>query len=160
MIAAVEPENRIRQMLPADLGGVSMVESAAYDFPWSQGIFRDCLLAGYYCLVLDIDDTVSGYAIMSVAAREAHILNLCVHPTLRRLGFGRRLLKTLLFRANEVEATRVFLEVRPTNDAALSLYGSLGFRRIGIRPDYYQAADGREDAIVLALDLTPDTPEP
>ena len=154
MSAAVEPASAIRQMLPSDLRGVAAVETASYDFPWSHGIFRDCLLAGYYCVVLEVEGIVSGYAIMSIAAGEAHILNLCVHPAMRRCGHGRRLLNTVLFRAAEAEVAKVFLEVRPTNEVALHLYESLGFVRIGIRPDYYQASAGREDAIVLALDLT------
>jgi len=140
-------------MQPSDLRGVSVVENAAYDFPWSHGIFRDCLLAGYCCLVLDVDGVVCGYAIMSIAAGEAHILNLCVHPSMRRAGNGRRLLSELLLRAAEAEVAKVFLEVRPTNAAALGLYRSVGFLQIGVRPDYYQAAGGREDAVVLVLDL-------
>jgi len=157
MSAAVFPDTEIRLMLPTDLRGVSRVERAAYDFPWSHGIFRDCLLAGYYSLVLDVGNVVSGYAIMSIAAGEAHILNLCIDPTLRRLGYGRRLLNALLVRATEAEVSQIFLEVRPTNNAALSLYKSLGFEQVGIRQDYYQASDGREDAVVLVLALKSDS---
>ena len=153
MSAAIEPRSTIREMQPRDLRGVFQVETAAYDFPWSHGVFRDCLLAGYFCRVLDIDGDVYGYAIMSIAAGEAHILNLCVHPAMRGNGYGRRLLDTLVTRASESEVRQIFLEVRPTNVAALNLYQAFGFSRIGVRPDYYQAADGREDAVVLALDL-------
>lgn len=153
MSAAIERDTTIRQMMPSDLRGVALVENASYEFPWSHGIFRDCLLAGYYCLVLDVDGVVSGYAIMSVAAGEAHILNLCVHPAARHRGNGRRLLKALVFRAAEAEVAKVYLEVRPTNTIALGLYESLGFVRIGLRPDYYQSPNGREDAVVLALEL-------
>ena len=155
MSAAIERDTTIRQMLPSDLRGVALVENASYEFPWSHGIFRDCLLAGYCCVVLDVDRVVSGYAIMSIAAGEAHILNVCVHPAIRNRGNGRRLLNALLFRAAEASVRKVFLEVRPTNAVALHLYESLGFVRIGLRPDYYQAADGREDAVVLSLDLKP-----
>lgn len=154
MSAAVEPRSEVRLMLPADLKGVARLERDAYDYPWSVNIFRDCLLAGYYSLVLDIDGTVTGYAIMSMAAREAHILNLCVHRGARRLGYGRRLLNALLIRADECEIERAFLEVRPSNRAALALYRSSGFVEIGVRPAYYQAAFGREDAVVLAATLT------
>ncbi len=154
MSAAIQSDSTIRPMQPRDLRGVSAVENASYSFPWSHGIFRDCLLAGYACLVLDIDGEISGYAIMSVAAGEAHILNLCVHPSLRCEGFGRRLLQALLMTAAEGGVSQVYLEVRPTNAPALHLYRSVGFAQIGVRPDYYQAADGREDAVVLTLDLT------
>lgn len=153
MSAAVRPRAQIRVMQPTDLKGVAEVERSAYDYPWSLGIFRDCLLAGYYCVVLDIEGTISGYSIMSIAAAEAHVLNLCVHPRVQHHGHGRRLLNTVLERAHEAGAEKVFLEVRPSNVPALALYHSLGFREIGMRPAYYQARWGREDAAVLALDL-------
>lgn len=153
MSAAVLPRTEIRLMLPSDLKAVSRVEHAAYEYPWSHGIFRDCLLAGYYSLVLDIGDGVLGYGIMSIAAAEAHILNLCVHPSVQRMGYGRRVLNALLAKAEESEANQVFLEVRPSNTAALSLYCAAGFEQIGIRPSYYQANYGREDAVVLSLKL-------
>ncbi|HEY8522038.1 MAG TPA: ribosomal protein S18-alanine N-acetyltransferase [Gammaproteobacteria bacterium] len=153
MSAAVYPRTQIRLMTPSDLKAVAQVERAAYAYPWSLGIFRDCLLAGYYSLVLDIADEVTGYGIMSIAAREAHILNLCVHPKYQRLGYGRRLLNALLLKAQDSEVDKVFLEVRPSNTAALHLYRSVGFEQIGIRPAYYQAEGGREDAVILAATL-------
>jgi [ribosomal protein S18]-alanine N-acetyltransferase len=153
MSAAVHPRNEIRLMQPSDLKAVARVENSAYDYPWSIGIFRDCLLAGYYSLVFDASGLVSGYGIMSVAAAEAHILNLCIDPGSQHMGYGRRLLNALLLRAQECEVGKVFLEVRPSNRIALKLYESVGFEQIGIRPSYYQAAYGREDAVVLALTL-------
>ena len=140
-------------MLPADLKAVARIEQAAYQYPWSHGIFRDCLLAGYQCLALEADGLVTGYGVMSVAAGEAHILNLCVHPSSQRLGYGRRLLNELLYKSEKLNAERVFLEVRPSNAAALSLYETSGFERVGVRPSYYQADYGREDAVVLARTL-------
>jgi len=155
MSAALEPKVAIRPMTPADLAGVSAVEQAAYQFPWSPGIFRDCLLAGYPSFVLVDDTMVIGYAIMSVAAGEAHILNICVHSDYQRKNFGRRMLRMLLDRAKESEVDSVYLEVRPSNEAGLSLYRAEGFVEVGIRPRYYQAARGREDAVILALTLFP-----
>lgn len=150
MNAAVLPQNQIRAMRPADLQAVAEVEIASYQFPWSVGIFRDCLLAGYQSLVLDIRGKLSGYCIMSIAAGEAHLLNICIHPSCQRLGFGRRLLVEGLARARETGVETVFLEVRPSNDVAIMLYRSLGFRLIGRRPAYYQADGGREDAVIFA----------
>lgn len=137
-------------MRPADLQAVAAVELASYQFPWNIGIFRDCLLAGYQSLVLDIQGNVSGYCIMSIAAGEAHLLNICIHPSCQRLGYGRRLLVEALARAREIGVETVFLEVRPSNDVAIMLYRSLGFRLIGRRPSYYQADGGREDAVIFA----------
>ena len=153
MSAAIRPRCEIRLMQSADLKAVAGVERAAYQYPWSLGIFRDCLLAGYYCLVLDVAASVTGYGVMSIAAGEAHLLNLCVHPSAQRLGYGRRLLNSMLLKASDAEADKMFLEVRPSNEAALRLYRSVGFEQIGIRPAYYQAENGREDAIILAATL-------
>ena len=153
MSAAIDPRTVIRLMQPADLKAVAAVERAAYHYPWSLGIFRDCLLAGYYCLVLDIGSSVTGYGIMSIAAGEAHLLNLCVHPNAQRLGYGRRLLSALMLRAADADADKVFLEVRPSNKIAIRLYASVGFEQIGIRPAYYQAENGREDAVILGATL-------
>ena len=153
MIAAVRPLTEIRSMCPSDLTVVTEIESDSYNFPWSYGVFRDCLLAGYQSLVLVISGTVTGYGIMSVAASEAHLLNLCVHPDAQRLGYGRRLLNALLVRAEESKVRQVFLEVRPSNQIALNLYHSAGFEQIGIRPSYYRAEEGREDAVILSITL-------
>ena len=150
MSAAVQSLIRIRPMLPADLKTIAAVERASYKFPWSVGTFRDCMLAGYRCLMLDIGGVISGYAIMSIAAGEAHILNICVHPEYQQMGYGGRLLDSLLVEAEKVGVERVFLEVRPSNEVAIKLYRSVGFEQIGVRPSYYQANGSREDAVIFA----------
>ena len=142
-----------RTMSHDDLPQVSDIERRSYDYPWSHGVFRDCLLAGYCCIVLERGDAVTGYGILSVAAGEAHILNLCVDPDHRRLGYGDRLLDEILLRARAAGVREIFLEVRPSNATALSLYRKKGFRQIANRRAYYQARDGREDAAVLSLVL-------
>ncbi len=142
-------------MRPADLKAVAEVERSAYRFPWSLGIFRDCLLAGYPSQVLEISGVTSGYSIMSVAGTEAHLLNLCVHPSCQRLGYGRRLLDAVLLTADELAVEQVFLEVRPSNDIAIALYRSAGFEIIGTHPSYYQADGGRQDAVIYAAAISP-----
>ena len=150
---APEVPSRLRTMIHDDLPLVSDIERRSYEFPWSHGVFRDCLLASYRCVVLERGDEIAGYAILSIAAGEAHILNLCVDPTFRALGYGTRLLIEILDRARNAEVREVFLEVRPSNSGALSLYRKQGFRKIADRPAYYQARKGREDADVLAKTL-------
>ena len=145
----------IRTMVHDDLSLVSDIERRSYEFPWSHGVFRDCLLAGYSCIVVERGEHVVGYGILSVAAGEAHILNLCVDPTFRYLGYGDRLIDEILFRARRAEVTEIFLEVRPSNEGAISLYQKKGFRQIAYRPAYYQARKGREDAAVLCKVLKP-----
>ena len=147
------PEVLIRPMMEIDLPEVAAVEQLSYAFPWSENIFRDCLRVGYTCRALDLAGQIIGYGIMSVGAGEAHILNVCVRDQFRNLGFGRRLLEHLLERATAAGVGEAFLEVRPSNLAAIRLYQRLGFEQIGIRRGYYQAPDGREDAIVLKRDL-------
>jgi ribosomal-protein-alanine N-acetyltransferase len=142
-----------RRMLEQDLSAVIELECAAYMFPWSIGIFRDCLRVGYTCRVLEAPDGVVGYGIMSMGAGEAHILNLCVRADLRGHGTGRRLLGWLLDAARSAGHGWAFLEVRPSNRPAIRLYESVSFAPVGLRRGYYQAVGGREDAIVYRLDL-------
>ena len=145
----------LRPMREADLPAVMAIEQRAYAFPWTQGVFRDCLLANHPSWVLVEAGHIIGYAVLSVAADEAHVLNVCTSPDVQGRGHGRRLLRALLQLARGRGAHRVFLEVRPSNAAAIALYHTEGFNEIGRRPRYYPARDGREDALVMALELLP-----
>jgi [ribosomal protein S18]-alanine N-acetyltransferase len=149
----VAPEIRIRPMTEADVAEVFAVERASYPFPWSEGIFRDCLRVGYVCRVLALGSEVIGYGVMSVGAGEAHVLNLCVADAHRCRGLGRRMLGYLLERGVAAGMSEAFLEVRPSNAAAIRLYQAVGFEQVGMRRGYYQAVGGREDAAVLRLAL-------
>jgi ribosomal-protein-alanine N-acetyltransferase len=140
-------------MAEADVSAVVAIELASYRFPWSEGIFRDCLRVGYVCRVVAHLDTVAGYGIVSTGAAEAHILNLCVRPQLRCRGIGTLLLEDLLKRAAAAGVDTAYLEVRPSNTAAIRLYQAFEFEHIGTRRGYYQAPDGREDAAVFKLAL-------
>ena len=150
------PNLRVRAMLRDDLDRVLDIERASYGFPWSEGIFRDCLRVGYECRVLVRDEEVIGYGIVSALVREAHILNICLDVAYRRLGLGRRLLEHLLAVAARKDVRDVFLEVRPSNTAALMLYRAFGFDVVGRRSDYYRSPEGREDALVLKATLRPE----
>jgi ribosomal-protein-alanine N-acetyltransferase len=142
-------------MTPGDLPSVAAVERASYPFPWSEGIFRDCLRVGYLCRVADLDGEIVAYGVVAMGAGEAHILNLCVRGDLRGRSIGRQMLMLLLERSRQAGMEAVFLEVRPSNPHAIALYQSVGFAQVGLRKGYYQAPDnGREDALVLKLDLT------
>lgn len=136
-------------MYEFDVPVVVAIERAAYQFPWSEGIFRDCLRVGYVCRVIDAGGQSAGYGIMSAGAGEAHILNVCVRDEFRGRGFARKVMLYLLDRARAAGLHEAFLEVRPSNTAAAKLYSSLGFEQMGVRRGYYQATAGREDAAVL-----------
>ena len=144
---------RFRAMTPHDVPSVGLVERASYQFPWSEGIFRDCLRVGYLCSVAECEGDIVSYGIVAMGAGEAHILNICVAPTMRGRGVGRQMLMLLIQRSAEAGMQDVFLEVRPSNLHAIALYQSVGFVEVGRRRGYYQAVDGREDALVLKLTL-------
>lgn len=143
----------LRPMRDSDLDAVLAIEQRAYPFPWTRGIFRDCLKAGYPAWVMCEHSLIIGYGILSLAADEAHILNICVAPERQGRGLGRFLLQALVKNARAQQAARIFLEVRPSNIGAIRLYHGEGFNEIGRRPRYYPARDGREDALVMAMEL-------
>ena len=148
----------LRRMREEDLPAVMEIELRAYSWPWTPGNFRDCLRAGYPMWVLDSPDAgIRGYAVLSVQADEAHLLNICIDPGAQSAGLGRRLLRAMRQVARGLGAERIFLEVRPSNPRAIALYHDEGFNEIGRRPRYYPAAHGaREDALVMAMELMPD----
>ena len=152
---APQPVAALRPMRESDLAEVHALEIRAYEFPWTLGIFRDCLRADYPAWVLQVDGRLAGYCLMSIAAGEAHVLNVCTAPELQGRGLGRQLVHALLRIARARRVDRVFLEVRPSNVAAIRLYDAEGFNEIGRRPRYYPARNGREDALVMALELFP-----
>jgi len=137
-----------------DLPAVMKVEDAAYEFPWTLPIFRDCLRVGCHCYVYEGPQGIAGHGIMSVAVGECHILNICVHPDHQRRGLGEGMVYFLLDLARQKKARMALLEVRVSNAAAYHLYTKLGFDEVGLRKNYYPARVGREDAIILAKDLT------
>jgi len=147
------PLCRFLPMRETDLDTVMRIEKITYPHPWTYGIFRDCLKAGYSCWLLEQNSVVLGYGVMSVAVGEAHILNICIHPQHQGQGLGRELMEYLLHLARRHNAATMFLEVRPSNIAACILYENLGFNEVGLRRNYYPDKNGREDALILALEL-------
>ena len=149
------PQMHLRPMSEADLAAVVEIERSVYPFPWTAGIFADCLRVGYHCTILELDFVLVGYGIIASGAGEAHLLNVCVREEFRNRGFGRALLTNLLSQATDAGARVVFLEVRPANTAAIRLYEAMGFHQSGMRAGYYQSAVGREDALVMRRALSP-----
>ncbi|MCC6202116.1 MAG: ribosomal protein S18-alanine N-acetyltransferase [Gammaproteobacteria bacterium] len=143
------PVPLLRPMVDSDLDAVVTIECDSYPFPWSRKMFVDCLAAGYRGLVLETADRLAGYGVMMFGYGEVHLLNLCVRTELRGLGYARRLLEQMLQLARCGDAAVALLEVRPSNLPALRLYQQAGFVQVGARRDYYPAAVGREDALLL-----------
>ena len=143
----------LRDMQEADLPAIMAIESVAYEFPWTEGILRDCFRFGYLCKVYESDSGILGYGIVSIGAGECHFLNICIAPAHQRQGHGTHLVTLLLQVARAANARSALLEVRVSNKAAFRLYYNLGFNEIGARKGYYPARIGREDALVLAREL-------
>jgi ribosomal-protein-alanine N-acetyltransferase len=147
------PQLNYRRMRMGDLNEVARLEKSLYDFPWSLGNFRDSLTAGYDCWSVTHGEAVIGYAVLMIALEEAHLLNFAVAAEWQGQGIGRAFLAHVVEVAKAAGCQIVYLEVRPSNLAARHLYRKAGFQQIAIRPDYYPAVDGREDALFLGLSL-------
>lgn len=142
-----------RRMTAADLDTVMAIENRIYPYPWTRGNFVDSLTSGHHCWIADLHRTIVGYGVAAIAAGEAHLLNLSIAAEWQRRGLGAELLRFIAKLAQDYAAERIFLEVRPSNTAALALYRRAGFGTIGVRRAYYPAHGGREDAVVLELAL-------
>ena len=140
-------------MLFEDVPRVTEIEASAYTSPWTAGIFRDCIRVGYRCFVYEQDGVIQAYGLISIAAGEAHVLNICVAKEHQGKGIGKKMLYKLLYTAEEKGVDSVFLEVRESNLVAIQLYEQEGFNRIGVRKNYYPSEVGREDALVFAREL-------
>lgn len=153
MSAVMKESQHFRNMVDDDVPRVMQIEKSGHAFPWTDGIFRDCIRVGYRCIVLEEDNNIIAYGVMSVAAGEAHVFNVAVDIKRRNEGLGRKVMEYMMEDARSRKARSIFLEVRPSNIAAVNLYESLGYNQIGIRKDYYPHPNGREDAMIFAMDL-------
>lgn len=154
MSAQLEPLWNLQPMHEDALPQVLDIEQRAYAFPWSEGIFRDCLKVGYSAwTVVSPEGEVLAYAVMSMAVGEAHVLNLCVEPAYHQQGLGRFLLAHMKDLAHAAGMDLMLLEVRKSNTAAIKLYQGMGFDKLGVRKGYYPAREGSEDALLLGCNL-------
>ena len=142
---------RLRLATISDVPAMYAVENAEYEFPWTEGIFIDCINAGYLCMVYENALELFAYGVMSFVDGECHILNLCVESSYQGCGWGKNLLLGLLDLAKQRNCRIAFLEVRVSNKRAFNLYHEMGFNEIAVRKRYYPARGGRrENALVLA----------
>lgn len=153
MSAVLRDAPRLVPMQDGDLAEVMAIENALYTHPWTRGNFSDSLGAAYQCWTWRLGNELLGYFILLVAAGEGHLLNLSVAAPRQRTGHGSALLEEAMRLARGHGAQHLFLEVRPSNQAAKALYGRFGFREVAVRRGYYPAHGGREDALVLTLAL-------
>ena len=137
-----------REMRPEDAAAVEEIERASFAVPWSRRAFwEEAKNERTLYLVALMEGEIAGYAGAWILLDEAQITNVAVAPEKRGRGIGRRLMEEMMARAKVRGASRMTLEVRPSNEAALTLYKSCGFLDYGRRPHYYQ--DNGEDAIIM-----------
>lgn len=144
----------MRAMRLADVDAVLSIEQAVQAYPWSRGNFTDALDSGYLCFVEEIAGEISGYAVLMPGVEEAELLNIGVAASHQRRGVGGAMLSALCKIATDKRLYRLFLEVRSSNLAALTLYRCAGFEQVGVRRGYYRDAKGCEDAQVMACELS------
>ena len=146
---------KAREMQQHDIAEVVAIEQAANQHPWSMKNFKDCLKAGHKAWVfVDDQQQLIGYTIVQQVVDEAHLLNICVKPSLQGQGIGRKILDHVIDFANSISSVLIVLEVRRSNDRAQQLYSQAGFNEMSVRKDYYPAKHGREDAILMGMDLS------
>lgn len=136
-------------MREQDLAAVAALEAEAQAFPWRHEHFLDSLQAGYSCWVCAQGGVLLGFSIVMQVMDEAHLLNIAIAKAYQGRGLGARLLQSVLESARLNHVRSMFLEVRVSNQRAIDLYRHLGFRQIAVRPGYYPAAEGREEALVF-----------
>jgi len=148
-----QPNISFREMQLDDLDVIIRIEKVNFPFPWTVGNFKDSMTSGHYCVVLEMDNTIIGYAILMMVLDEVHLLNISVAPSCKGKGWGRYLLNHMMQTGQDKGGLNMFLEVRTSNTSAITLYESIGFNEMGLRPGYYPAQHGREDALLMGVAL-------
>lgn len=151
----VERQAALLQPMQADdQEAVIAIEQSAYSHPWTRGNFRDALASGYWAQCLRVQDELLGYVVAMEGVHETHLLNITVAPARQGQGWARMMLDALCLWSRRQGAEWLWLEVRESNQRALLMYERYGFRRVGLRKDYYPAdRQQREHAVVMSLNL-------
>jgi [ribosomal protein S18]-alanine N-acetyltransferase len=138
----------IRALTLGDLDAIEDIEHDSYDTPWSRSMFAGELAKpASLCLGAFEGEQLAGYLIVSRYVDAWHIMNIAVSPDFRRHGIATALLQRLFELTDDRSRRGYTLEVRVSNDGAISLYERLGFTARGIRRGYY--TDNREDALIM-----------
>ena len=140
----------IRPMTAADVPSVAALEKLCFSDPWSaSSIASELDNPLSLWLVWEEDGAAAAYLGVQRVPPQADVMNVAVSPALRRRGIARALFAELERRLPEID--ELFLEVRASNSGAIALYRTLGFEKVGRRPNYY--LDPREDALILRKEL-------
>ena len=133
---------------------MAVAHAQAFDTAWDKAAFEEVLAAPEVFGLVALDSAAAGLVVCRAVAGEGEVLTIAVTPPVRRRGIARALMTAALDRMRGARVREVFLEVDAGNFAAIELYESLGFGRVGLRKGYYdRGAVGRADALLMRLDL-------
>ena len=142
----------IRLMEKEDIDILTSLEMEIFSDPWPAEAFIDGLVdADHVFLVVEIERQVAGYGSYYIEMGEGRLTNIAITPEFRRKSVAKKLLEHILGVVKKARCKYIFLDVRPTNEAAISLYSSYGFYEAYRRPEYY--SDPTEDALVMVKNL-------
>ena len=142
-----------KQLSQDQLKEICAIEQIAQINPWTSQMFMDAMQAGNYCCVLEVNNNVLGYAVLSVVTDEAELLNICIHSNYQSQGYGKALFKHLVEYAKQHKVQKIFLEVHEANQQAVNFYRNCGLQQFGVRKDYYRHTKQPGDALILVLNL-------
>jgi len=143
----------VNQMQLSDIDMVWQIEKQSNSFPWTKGNFEDCFKSGYRTFLYSTGSDLIGYSVVQSVLDEVHLLNICVKPEYQGKGFGRQILSHVIDISMQQSAAIIVLEVRASNFRAQQLYLSIGFNEMSVRRGYYPAEQGREDGVLMGLEL-------
>lgn len=145
--------NTISSLTPSDLTAAYRIELASHAFLWTEKTLQSNQGERYLNLKLEVNGQMAAFAVTQVVLDEATLFNIAVHPDFQRQGLGRTLLQALITELGERGVMTLWLEVRASNAKAIALYRSFDFNEVSVRKGYYPSAEGREDAVIMALVL-------
>lgn len=139
----------LHPLTPSDLDALLALDATTNSHPWNAAQWRDSL-AQHLCLGLEVDRQLAGFAVAMPLLDEAELLLIAIHPDQQHQGCGKALFAALRAELAVRQCERLFLEVRESNLQARHFYTAAGLTEVGRRKHYYPAAEGREDALLLA----------
>ena len=154
MIAKIKQLVEIEEMTLSSLNDVYDLEIKTYEYPWSKNILRGCVINKYDCFIATINKQIIGYLIAKTLSPESHILNLTIDKNYRNNGIASQFLEMVILKCRLLKSNIIFLETRLSNSPAISLYTKFGFKKIGVRQNYYKSKNGREDAVIFSMSMT------
>ena len=146
---------QITSLSESDVAVMMAIENSCHSHPMSQKNMLSCFGTRYFNYGLYQADSLIGFYLAEMAGPDFTLMDICIAPEYQGQGYAQQLLQHLIDQATMRNAESLFLEVRASNTAAIKLYEKCGFNEMGIRKNYYPAAQGREDAKLMGLMLLP-----